>query len=162
VFEQTRVHLFKKEELMNKLTLKATELREAAEKQRLVMESFTPGTPRYNEERRKFRDMVFNYQVWEATEQDMLKQEHLMWVNRTYELVTGEIAEVARARGYDLVVTQEELDPNTPDAKALQMQILNRKTVYANPEVNLTGAVLKNLNEKFAKAGGADTISFGG
>ena len=92
-----------------------------------------------------------------------LGEHHLRWIKRTYQMVTDEVAAVAKSKGVELVVTREEMDtPNTTDTskimQATLQQILNRKVVYSDATLDITDEVLKRLDSGFEKRGGEKAL----
>ena len=81
-----------------------------------------------------------------------------MWIEQTYATATRCIADVAKERGIQVVITREELNTSVQDTNVLRTQILTRKVVYYDPALDLTSEVLTRLNAAFLKAGGAKSI----
>jgi Skp family chaperone for outer membrane proteins len=159
-FEQTEVLNQKMTEYRGQLSERVEGRMEKIEQQKKLLDAYTADTPEWYEQWKKYRKAMFDYRVWEMTEQDLITDSHRRWIKRTYQTVTDEIAKVARQRGYELVVTQEEINLDVRETKTLLQQLVNRKVVFADPKVDLTEEVLRNLNADFKKAGGADSIDF--
>lgn len=131
--------------------------------EKAALDAFTPDSSDWYKRNEALKKKRFEYEVWQALEMDQLAAHHLRWTKRTYQMVTDEIAAVAKSRGAQLVVTREELDtPNTTDSakllQAIDQQILARKVVYSDPNIEVTEEVLANLNAAFEKAGGEKAI----
>jgi Skp family chaperone for outer membrane proteins len=103
---------------------------------------------------------MIEYQVWKMTKQDEVGAAHLRWVNKTYKKVEEEVARAAKAKGFQLVVTREDLDTSITDSKTMLKQIISRKVIYSEPSIDITDEVLANLNAAFVKDGGAKSIDF--
>lgn len=159
-FEQTRVLNEKMREHRIRLSEEADRRMQEINQEQAALEALNPNAPAFINLRRKIRDEMFNFRVWEMIEQDNLTETHRRWVKRTYEMITEEIARVAQRKGFDMVMTTEELDLDVQDTKTLVQQLINRKVIYSDPSFDLTREVLSNLNDSFAQAGGAHSIDF--
>jgi len=163
-FEQTKV-------VGEKMQAETAKMREELDKKmqeirdgQAELEAFTPDSADWFTRNRKLKEMKVEYEIRGAMEQERIAEEYLQWTKTTYQMVTDEIAAVARKKGFELVVTREEIDMSVMDPKLLpqlKMQILGRKVVYWHGSVDLTEGVLANLNAAFAKAGGAASVKFG-
>jgi Skp family chaperone for outer membrane proteins len=159
-YEQTRVLNDKMKELQLELQRQRDAKEEQIQQERTTLDALDPSMPAHNKKRKELRDMVFNLRVWEMTEQDNLSENHRFWVKRTYESIISEISSVAAKQGYDIIITEDDVDLEVQDTKVLIQQLINRKVVYADDAVDITPEVLTNLNDAFKKAGGAATIAF--
>jgi len=131
----------------------------AVEKQTLL--GFAPDSAEFRQRRGAFEKMMIEYRVWMAVKAESLEEQHRVWIERTYATATQCIADVAKERGIQVVITREELDATVQDTNVLRTQILNRKVVYYDPALDLTDEVLARLNDAFARAGGAKSIQLG-
>lgn len=130
------------------------------EAQTQALQAFDPNSTEYKKQSEALIKLKVEYQVWKGAKQDEVGQQHLSWVLATYANVEAEVAAIAKARGYQLVVTREDLDTSVPDSKAMQRQILGRKVIYADPSIDISKEVLTNLNASFQKNGGAKSVNF--
>ena len=153
--------------LNQKMTDLETSLRDQDQKkaagvdaQAKAVQAFDPNSAEYVKAKKELVVLQVDYQVWKGTQQDEVGQKHLAWVNATYANVEAEVAAIAKARGFQLVITREDLDTTVNDSKVMLKQIIGRKVIYSDGSVDLTQDVLKNLNTAFQKAGGAKTIDF--
>lgn len=159
-FDQTKVLNQKMSALEDELRSEDQRRNQELDTQRNAVKAFAPDSAEFKKQNDAFRRLMVEYQVWKATEQDRVAQGHLRWVNRTYKMVEDEVAAVAKAKGFHLVITREDLDTTITDSKVMLKQIISRKVIYSEPGVELTDEVLTNLNAAFAKAGGAKSIDF--
>lgn len=130
----------------------------AVEKQLAALQAFDPASRDYAERREELRRMEFEFKVWVSMEEQRLKDEHMGWLRRIYDDVREVVADVARARGIDLILTYDELSPDVPDSLALRREILLKKVLYFNDRVDLTAEVLGRLNERYQDRGGAASL----
>ncbi|HUU85263.1 MAG TPA: OmpH family outer membrane protein [Phycisphaerae bacterium] len=132
--------------------------RYAVEKQITALQAFDPSSADYAQRRDELRRMEFEFKVWVSMEEQRLKDEHMAWLRRIYDDVREVVADIARARGFDLILTYDELSPDVPDSLALRREILLKKVLYFSDRVDLTAEVLRSLNERYDKRGGAASL----
>jgi Skp family chaperone for outer membrane proteins len=160
-FEQTKVLNQKRLEDMKELDQVRQEKAKDIQAEKDALEAYSPDSAEYFKRSKKLKKMQYDFEVWKRLEQDRIAEAYLHWYRKTYKMMMQEIEQVAKKRGVDLVVTQEDLNlREAQDVKSLIQQIFLRKVVYNSPRVDLTEQVLSNLNAEFAKAGGADSVEF--
>lgn len=159
-YDQTRVLNDKMRELQLELSRERDSKEAEIQQERSALDALNPNTPAWVKKRKDIRTMVFDLRVWEMTEQDNLQENHRFWVKRTYRSIITEIGNIAKQQGYDLIITEDDVDLDVQDTKVLIQQLINRKVVYADGTVDITRDVLTNLNDAFRKAGGAAAIEF--
>jgi len=128
-----------------------------------ALDAINPDTADWYKRNEELKKKRFEYEVWQAVELDNIGNRHHAWVKRIYNTITEEVARVARQHGFQLVVTREEIEtPSTTDPsklmQAMLQQIMNRKVVYADPAIDLTDEVIRNLDAAFEKAGGIKSL----
>ena len=162
-FEQTKVLGLKMQEdtarVQDELHKKSDEIKA----EQATLQRFAPDSADWYTRSKKLRQMQMEAEVYKALEGERIQADFLRWTKRTYKMATDETASVAKRKGFDLVITREELDMSVMDPEKLNQlkaQILNRKVVYHDPSVDLTEEVLASLNDAFAKAGGAASVKF--
>ena len=160
-FEQTKVLNDELKRYKQELAGKQQKKEEQISVERETLQGFAPDSAEYRKRGQALKKIMIEYQAEMAVEQETLKDEHRRWIERTYETITKCIAEVAKRHGLQLVLTREELETGVEDATVLQRQILNRKVVYNDPGMDITGEVLATLNDGFAKSGGAKSVKLG-
>jgi len=126
-----------------------------------ALEKTDPASPDRQARITKIKRMRLEYSVWESLEKDLVSEQYVAWVKRTYQMVIDGIAEVAKKQGVQLVVTQEQVDTSVTKPEPLLQQILNREVVYADNSVDISAEVLATLNANFAKLGGPASVHFG-
>jgi Skp family chaperone for outer membrane proteins len=126
-----------------------------------IVEKLAPDSADRQARITKIKRMRLEYNVWESLEKDFVSEQYVIWVKKTYQAVIDGIGEVAKKQGYQLVITQEQVDTSVTKPEALLQQILNRKVVYADASVDISTEVLATLNANFAKQGGPASVHFG-
>jgi Skp family chaperone for outer membrane proteins len=160
-FEQTKALNTELDRYKQRLSDEQQKREEQLSVERQTLQGFAPDTAEYRKRSAALKKLIIEYQAWLATEREVLKDEHGRWIERTYQMVTQSIAEVARRKGLQLALTREELETDVDDAEVLKKQILNRKVIYYDPMLDITDDVLVILNDTFAKAGGANSVRLG-
>lgn len=158
-FKQTRALNQKMAEHREKLSAEKDKRQTEINALREQLDGFAPDSAEYHERSKQLTSKRIELEVWQNVKLDEISGDHLRWIKRTYQMVTDQVAAVAKARGVELVLTREELDtPNTSDTtkqmQATLQQILNRKVVYSDPGLDITDEVLKKLDAEFEKRGG--------
>lgn len=133
--------------------------RKSMENQRAALDAFDPASQDFAERREKLRQASIEYKVWLETEEQMIKEEHMIWLRGIYENVEKAVAEEAKARNLDLVMAYSGLSPDLPDSMALRQEILLKKVIYFSDRVDLTQVVLKRLNDDYQGRGGAASLT---
>jgi Skp family chaperone for outer membrane proteins len=126
-----------------------------------IIEKLAPGSADRQTRINKVKKMRLDYEVFQSLEKDFVSEQYVYWVKQTYQAVIDGIAEVAKKQGYQLVVTQEQVDTSVSKPEVLLQQILNRKVVFADGSIDISTEVLATLNANFAKQGGAASVHFG-
>jgi Skp family chaperone for outer membrane proteins len=162
-FKQTKALNAKMMEYRKALTDEKDQKQQKVNALREQLESFAPDSADYYKRREELTRLRIDLEVWQGVKLDELGEHHLRWIKRTYQMVTDEVAALAKLKGVDLVVTREEMDtPNTSDTSKLMQatlqQILNRKVVYSDPMLDITEEVLKRLDAGFEKRGGEKAL----
>ncbi len=159
-YKQTQVLTDKKKDLLRELSMERDAKLKRLEQERMALQALNPNMPAYNTKKNEVRRMAVEAKIWEMVSQDDLDSDHRRWVKITYESIINEVEKVARKRGYDMVVTEDQVETDVDDTKLLIQQMINRKVVYSNSAYDITNEVLTNLNNAFERAGGAASIQF--
>ena len=160
-FEQTKALNAELDRYKRQLADKQQKKEEQINVERETLQGFAPDSAEYRKRGQDLKKIMIEYQAEMTVEREILKDEHRRWIERTYDTIIKRIAEVAKRRSLQLVLTREELETGVDDATVLQRQILNRKVVYNDPGLDVTDEVLATLNDAFAKAGGAKSVKLG-
>ena len=161
-FEQTKALNAELDRYKLRLGKEQQDREEKLSVERDTLKGFAPDSAEYQKRSRALKKLIVDYQAWLTGERESLKDEHRRWIERTYGDITKAVAEVAKSKGLQLVLTREELETDVDDVTVLQKQILNRKVLYYDASMDISEAVLVALNDAFAKAGGANAVKLGG
>ena len=104
---------------------------------------------------REITKALYEFQAWQQIEQQNLLRDQRTKLVELYGVIDLAVAEVAKKKGYDLVL----FDTPTPDFDKLNPEQLiqvigNRRVVYRSDDVNLTPNVLEKINSDYLNRGG--------
>jgi Skp family chaperone for outer membrane proteins len=144
--------------------LKSLGERMAAEKDRMSrelqdlnaeLESYKPGTPPYNETLKKVEAAVGAMRAQDQFGQLKLEAERATALRELYARIRAASEAVAKDSNIDYVVVNDSLVPVEPAGLAATQQQLNtRRFLWANPEMDITDAVIARANADFKAKGG--------
>lgn len=124
------------------------------------LDAYHPDSPDWVKGTEELLRLQTKAEVWARLEKVRVEAQKKRWVEKNYADVTKAIADIAKKRGLVLVLTKEEIEPNTEDSGRLFAQIINRKVVYGDKRLDMTEDVLKRLNEEFKLGGGENALKF--
>ena len=127
-FEQTKVLNQKMSDLEQQLSDEDRTRSAKVDTLANALKGFVPDSADYKKRSDELFEEKVRYQVWKSSKQDELARAHLRWVNRTYEKVEKEVAAAAKAKGFQIVITKEELDKTVDDSKVMLKQIIGAKS----------------------------------
>lgn len=109
------------------------------------------GSPEYTELEQKFAKFTSEFDTFrKVTQKDLLRKEAKMY-HTVYLEVQDAVEKICKHYGYTLVLRFNKEDLNTTDPQKL-IQGLNRQVVYHRNRDDMTGAVLKMINQQYEKA----------
>lgn len=139
--------------------------RMAAEKDRMgrelqdlnaELESYKPGTPPYNETLKKVEAAVGAMRAQDQFGQLKLEAERATALRELYARIRAAAEAVSRDSNIDYVVVNDSLVPVEPAGlSATQQQLNTRRFLWANPEMDITDAVIARANADYKAKGGA-------
>jgi Skp family chaperone for outer membrane proteins len=115
--------------------------------------AFHPDSADYSKRRRELQRLRIDRETYMRFAEMEVRDLFRDWTRRTYEQICQTAAEVARERGFDMVLAREELEKDLPDAAALKQQIRSRKVIYFDPASDITDQVLDRLNRSYEQKG---------
>lgn len=138
--------------------------RMAAEKDRMgrelqdlnaELESYKPGTPPYNETLKKVEAAVGAMRAQDQFGQLKLEAERATALRELYARIRAAAEAVSRDSNIDYVVVNDSLVPVEPAGlSATQQQLNTRRFLWANPEMDITDAVIARANADYKAKGG--------
>ncbi len=148
------------------ITKEANQRREVIEtKQFELKQAFRPGTQDYNVRRKELMQLNIDANVWFKLTEEEVEQDRFHWTRVIYEQAVSAAAEVARERGFDVVLQRTEFRPLDPgveqNVQVLRRMIQERQLVYHVPEVDITDTVIRRLDAAYQAAGGKKQLDPG-
>jgi Skp family chaperone for outer membrane proteins len=117
------------------------------------LEAFHPDSADYNQRRRELQRLRIDRENYMRFAEMEVRDLFRDWTRRTYDEICQTAADVARERGFEMVLAREELEQDLPDATALKQQIRSRKVIYFDPASDITDQVLDRLNQSYEQKG---------
>ena|GEM_PF-1063589 len=135
--------------------------RASVEAKRKNLLALKPESAEFTQLEQEITRMEIEYEVWAAHQEQALKRDHKRWLMRIYKDVKDAVAQIALSSKIDLVLTYDQLTEDAPDSIALRQQILLQKIIYFDDRIDLTQAVLSQVNAKYEADGGAAGLRLG-
>ena len=135
--------------------------RASVEAKRKNLLALKPESAEFAQLEQEITRMEIEYEVWAAHQEQALKRDHKRWLMRIYKNVKDGVAQIALGSKIDLVLTYDQLTEDAPDSIALRQQILLQKIIYFDDRIDLTQAVLSQVNAKYEADGGAAGLRLG-
>ncbi len=120
--------------------------------------AFAKDSPDYQDRLLKMETLKLQGDHWLRSQERTLAGERKRYFEVLYKHVTQACQDVAQSQGIDIVLSDNPVDFDIPDAAVLINQILAKKVVYASPRVGLTQIIIDRFNNEYLRLGGADTI----
>jgi Skp family chaperone for outer membrane proteins len=119
------------------------------------LESYKPGTPPYNETLKKVEAAVGAMRAQDQFGQLKLEAERATALRELYARIRAAAEAVSRDSNIDYVVVNDSLVPVEPAGlSATQQQLNTRRFLWANPEMDITDAVIARANADYKAKGG--------
>jgi Skp family chaperone for outer membrane proteins len=124
------------------------------------VQAFRPGSPDYDKAVRDAGQKRIQFNVWFETMRAQVKNEEFRWMIEAYNMSNQVISAIATSRGIDMVTLVEPFAPELAEGElqALQAQIRARKVVYNAPTLDITNAVIDDMNRHYQQRGGRATL----
>ena len=98
-------------------------------------------------------------ELWLRKQDRLLGNERKRWFEDIYKKVTQACRDAAQSQGVEILLSDNPVDFEVPDATVLINQILQKKVIYAAPHVDLTLLVIERFDNEYLRLGGAATIT---
>jgi Skp family chaperone for outer membrane proteins len=99
------------------------------------------------------------FDTWGKITRAQLEGMHKQQMKLLFDRIVAASADVAKQKGFDLVVTEQRLD--VPENLAqitvdqLKAILMSRNTLYVNPKIDVTNDVIAALDAKYKASGPA-------
>ena len=120
--------------------------------------AFAKDSPDYQDRILQLETLKLQGDHWLRNKERTLAGERKRYFEVLYKQVTQACQDVAQSQGIDIVLSDNPVDFDIPDAAVLINQILAKKVVYASPRVDLTQIIIDRFDNEYLRLGGADSI----
>jgi Skp family chaperone for outer membrane proteins len=120
-----------------------------AEELRTQMEGLRAGSDAHEQALKQLEQQIVENRVWFTLQQAALLREHKRLTEEMYKEITSAIAEVANRQGFDLIVQLEPKEMQAENVEQFIQQIDRRKVLYNKDGIDITAAVLQQVNETY-------------
>jgi len=114
-----------------------------------TLKQLKPGTAEYRMRVKELEKLAIQQEGLVGIENKLIGAERRRMMVELYKDVLPVVAEVAKARGIDVVLDSEKVDLATQGTAELFSKIGQRKCLYHNPRADITQAVLTRLNRAY-------------
>ena len=122
-----------------------------------------PDSPQYAEAERAFMQEAIQFDTWTKITQAQLQGLQKQQMKLLFDKIVAATSEVAQQQGYDLVLADQrpELPENLGMINVEQLrQLLNQRNIlFENEKVDISSAVIANLDSKYKASGGSTNPS---
>ena len=116
-----------------------------------------PDSQQYADAQKQLMQAAIEFETWGKIMQNDIVRNQKLQMRQLFDRITAATSEVAKKRGFDIVIADQR--PEWQNFEQLNVnqvrdQINLRNVLYASEKVDLTGDVIKLLDEQFKAAGG--------
>jgi Skp family chaperone for outer membrane proteins len=116
-----------------------------------------PGTPQYKEQNEKLLKAAIEFDSWGKIRKAEFDRNKKIQMKAVFEKVQAAVAEVAKQRGIDLVITdQKPVIPDNLDQISdadLRQQLNQQSILYADPKLDISNDVIALMDKNYKSAG---------
>lgn len=123
--------------------------KKALETTRQQLRGLREGGEAFGNVLKKAQGQQVELQVWSQIQEQSLLRDHLRLTKEMFKEISDAIAAVAKKKGIGLVVQLEPRDLPAKNSQELISQLTNRKVLYNADTIDITGDVLRLVNERF-------------
>jgi Skp family chaperone for outer membrane proteins len=115
-----------------------------------------PGTSQYRERNEAFLKAAIEFDSWGKLTQVDVQRQQKEQMERMFKKIEAAVAEVAKQRGIDLVITQQK--PDIPDnldqinVQQLKDDINGQNLLYFNPKLDISDDVVALMDKQYKEA----------
>ncbi len=114
------------------------------------IEKLAMGTPERLDLEEKAKAAVKDAEDFRRKAAEELNQKFISMLNSLVAETLQEVDAIAKEGHYDLIIKDQTPDPNVNNRTDAVLQLGQRVVLYAKPEYDLTSAVIKRLNDRYA------------
>lgn len=134
----------------------AQQRRKVIEDKQTELSAFRPGSPDFLARRKDLVRLNIDANVWLKVTEQQMDQDKFDWTKVIYEKTRQVVDQIARERGYDVVLLRSEFKPDDIEQSVqnLRRVIQERHVIFHVPEVDITQLVTSRLDADYKAAGG--------
>jgi len=122
---------------------------QAIEALRLELDGLIMGSKKYEAQFSEMQRLTIERDAWMRFQEAMVMRDHHRLTRDMYDEIIKTIGEVAKQRGFHVVLHRPRADVQSKNTRELLQQIQARQVLYAADSVDLTDVVLMKLNEDY-------------
>lgn len=113
------------------------------------MDQLAMGSPERMEMDQKYRESIAEAEQFRRQSHEKLNQEYVTMLQALYKDILAEVAILAKERDLDFVIKDQSSDEQPMTRPEVILQLSQRVVLYAKPDYDLSGELIKRLNEKY-------------
>jgi len=111
-----------------------------------VLENLNPNSKQYEQTLAELDRLSIERPVLAKLEEKAARRRSRRQTERIYRQILSIVADIAKKRGYDVVISRESVDITSASAAELFDKIALRKCLYYSPRIDLTDEVLRKID----------------
>ena len=120
------------------------------------IELLLPGSPERKKQEEALSKLDIEINVMGEAALKNMSEMHAKMLVQLYQEITEECVAHAKAEGFDLILKKEEIDLERLLPREIQFTINMQKIIYNSPEIDITPAIIKRMQEKYESTRGVD------
>ncbi len=131
------------------------------EDKQLELTAFKPGSTDYETRRKNLVRLSMEANVWLKVAEQEMEQMRFDWTKVVYERATAAACEIAKERGYEMVMQKTEWKPFEieQNLQTLRRVIQDRSVLCWSADCDISDIVVQRMNAAYKAAGGKATLS---
>jgi Skp family chaperone for outer membrane proteins len=113
------------------------------------LEELKESSPEYDKRFQEMQKLLVDRDVWTRLQESLMLREHHRLTRDMYQDITKAVEQVAKEKGFQLVIFRERELPPTENTQDLLRAIERRTVLYSDDNIDITEAVLAKLNETY-------------
>jgi Skp family chaperone for outer membrane proteins len=111
------------------------------------MNTLKVGTPDYVTAMKEYLNGKSLLEAKDKFYQEKVNMEMLQWTQSLYNKMLDITGKIAQKKGIDIVLAQEQLDPESPSLRDFMLSIRTKKVLYCAAPLDITDDVLAALDD---------------
>ena len=113
------------------------------------LENFDPNSKDYSQREEQMVSLTINFEATKRVRVERTGKEMLDVTEHIYSEILKAVETIAAETGYDLVIYRDATDIKSDKLADMREKILQRKVLYAKPQIDLTDQVLQHMNQAY-------------